>query len=116
MGVTNTRGRRRIKVKITVEELDNAIKKQLNNSLQTKFQRAIKNGQICRDSIEFRNILDSYARIFNSVINSELKDLIFNCLLTGIEIGYIIAENLIEVKQLEVMCGITEGEDNDRSG
>ena len=102
-------------MKITSEELDNNILKKLNAPVIEQLQEGIKHGEICKNSQEFRNVIDTYLTIF-SAGDKTMGDLVFNCLLTGIEIGYLIAEDKIEIQQLEEMCGITKGRDNDRSG
>ena len=97
-------------MKITVEELDSNINKKLNNITTLRVQEAIDLGKSCSDSKEFMSILESYVIIFTQN-NKTIRDLIFNCLLTGITIGHAIAEDTIEVNQLEVMCGMDKGEE-----
>ena len=96
-------------MKITVEELDIIISKKLSAITTLQVQEAIGLGKSCSDSKEFMSILESYVTIF-AQHNKTIRDLIFNCLLTGITIGNSIAENSIEVNQLEIMCGMDKGE------
>ena len=94
-------------MKITSEKLDNAINKKLNTSIITQIHDNLENGELCQNSAGFKKVIGAYIRIFNEG-DKTIRDLIFNCLLTGIEIGYIIAEDELEVKQLEEICGITK--------
>ena len=98
-------------MKITSEDLDNAINKKLNISVITQIHDNLENGELCQNSKEFKIVVGAYITIF-SAGDKTIRDLIFNCLLSGIEIGYIIAKDELEVKQLEEMCGITKDGDH----
>ena len=100
-------------MKITFEELDKAILKSIEERLVNLFVNSGRQeyGKECEKSQEFGNVITAYIKIFGSG-DKTIKDLIFNCLMTGFDIGYVIAKNR-EVKQLEEMY---QGEEDDRSG
>lgn len=90
-------------MKITSEELDKAIIGSINERLVNLFTTLNQEDYMdtCKKSKEFGNVVVAYITIFGEG-DKTVKDLIFNCLMTGFEIGYIIAQNR-EVTQLEMM-------------
>ncbi len=99
-------------MKITVEDIDRVILKRLLEIKTPEDLKKVKeNTKLFLSSKEFGIMLKAHMLLVSEK-NNDLGLLIFNCLLEGIEIGYLIAENSIEVKQLEEICRIT-GEDGD---
>lgn len=99
-------------MKITSEKLEQILYNYLKRSFTIESEKEKSSlGVICRNSRYFDHILSTYFQMF-SVENKRLEDIIFNCLMTGIEIGHKIAEDSIEVKQLEVIYNINEEGDN----
>ncbi len=93
-------------MKITPEELDNVILKRYED-FNIELKRKTEIAEICANSIEFAALKEAFIIIFNSG-DKTIKELIYNCLLTGITLGYYIAEDKLEVQQLEEICGIIE--------
>lgn len=94
-------------MKITAEELDKAITQSIEERVKDVLRTSLlaidrqDYMEICGKSKEFKAILFSYIKIFGEG-DKTIQSLIFNCLMTGFDIGYIIAKNR-EITQLEEM-------------
>lgn len=87
---------------MTTENMLNAINKRIEKiELATPLlpDERLRIG-LCKGSLRFKLIRNAHVDIFNCG-NKTIDDLVLNCLLEGIEIGYLITNNKIKEKKDE---------------
>ena len=96
-------------MKITSEDIDREIIFIRNNLYLPK--EVVMMEEIATNSKELDSMIEAILIVHETVSNS-IYDTVMNSLLQGIKIGQRIAQNKIEINQLEAICGIVEDGDH----